>query len=548
MYRWMNIMFKKKFSFVTLFVLLVAGIGIGTQLNLISGDNIYDQLGKFKDVLSYTQKYYVDEVDTQKLVESAISGMLKTLDPHSVYIPPKQLEKVQEDFKGSFEGIGIEFNVLHDTLTVVSPIFDGPSEKVGILAGDKIIAIDGVSCIKISNEDVQKKLRGQKGTQVKVAILRAGVKDQLAFTIVRDKIPLYSVDTSFLIDDGIGYISVNRFAQNTHQEFVDALRALKAKGMKKLVLDLRQNPGGYLDQAYRMSNQFLKQGFMVVNTKGRRPEFDETLTAKGSGEFQNVPLIVLISNSSASASEIVAGAIQDHDRGLIVGETSFGKGLVQRQFDLADGSAFRLTTARYYTPSGRLIQRAYRSGESEEDYYKEAYSRDESDSVNIMHTAEGSKTAKGDSLRPQFKTDGGRTVYGGGGITPDYIVKAGRLTEYAAKLRPRVFEFTSGFMDQNGPALRNKYPKNAVDQFITNYQISDDMLQSFIDHGTKNKVEFNKEQFEKDKKWIAFLLKSQIARTLFGNEGYFKSFLEVDNQFQKAITLFHEAAKIADLK
>lgn len=535
-------MFKKKFSLVTLFVLLIVGFGIGTQINLISGDNIYEQLGKFRDVLNYTQKYYVDEVDTPKLVESAISGMLRTLDPHSVYIPPKQLEKVQEDFKGSFEGIGIEFNVLHDTLTVVSPIFDGPSEKVGILAGDKIISIDGVSCIKITNEDVQKKLRGPKGTKVTVDILRAGVKDKLQFTIIRDKIPLYSVDTQFMLDDGIGYVSVNRFAQNTHQEFVDALRSLKAKGMKKLILDLRQNPGGYLDQAFKMANEFLKQGVKVVYTKGRRAEFDDTFIAKGSGEFQNIALIILIANSSASASEIVAGAVQDHDRGLIVGETSFGKGLVQRQFDLADGSAFRLTTARYFTPSGRLIQRAYKSGESEEDYYREAYTRDEKDTANISHTAES------DTSKPRFKTDGGRTVYGGGGITPDYIVKMGRLTDYTGKMRSRVFEFISGYMDKYSPELRKQYSKEDVDLFISNFQISEDLMQSFIEHGKKNKIEFNQEQFDKDRKWIAMWLKSQIARNLFGNEGYFKAFLEVDNQFQKALTLFPEAMKIADLR
>ncbi len=535
-------MFKKKFSWAAVVILLIAGIGIGSQINLISGDNMYDQLGKFRDVLSYTQKYYVDEVETPKLVEAAINGMLKTLDPHSVYIPPKQLEKVQEDFKGSFEGIGIEFNILHDTLTVVSPIFDGPSEKVGILAGDKIVKIDGQACVKITNEDVQKKLRGPKGTKVEVEILRAGVKDPLNFTIIRDKIPLYSVDTSFMLEDGVGYISVNRFMQNTSQEFVDALRGLKAKGMTKLVLDLRSNPGGYLEQAFRMANEFLKGGLKVVYTKGRRSEFDESFVARGNGEFQNIPLIVLISNGSASASEIVAGAIQDHDRGLIVGETSFGKGLVQRQFDLADGSAFRLTTARYYTPSGRCIQRPYRPGESEEDYYREAYGREEKDTVNVEHEAER------DTTKPRFKTDAGRIVYGGGGITPDYIIRAGRLTDYAAKVRSRVFEFVSGYMDQNSPTLRKKYGKDDVDRFLAEFTVPDDLLQSFIDFTKKSKIEFNKESYEKDKKYIAVWIKSQIARSLFGNEGVFKAYLETDNQFQKALSLFPEAVKLAELK
>jgi carboxyl-terminal processing protease len=535
-------MFRKQFSVATVFVLLVLGVFVGTQIRAVSEDNIYEQLNKFRDVLSYTQKYYVDEVNTSKLVESAIEGLLKTLDPHSVYIDPKQLTKVQEDFKGSFEGIGVEFNILHDTITVVSPIFGGPSEKVGILAGDKIVKIDGESSVKFTNDMVQKKLRGEKGSKVIVDVVRAGVKDLLTFTILRDKIPLYSVDTYFMLEDGIGYMEINRFASNTYQEFINAMHKLRSKGMKKLILDLRGNPGGYLEQSFRMANEFLAKGQKIVYTKGRRPEFDENYLATGGGEFQDLPLIVMITRSSASASEIVSGAIQDHDRGLIVGETSFGKGLVQRQFDLSDGSAFRLTTARYYTPSGRIIQRPY-NDKSDEEYYKDVMDREEQAGDNISHTEESA-----DSTRPKFKTSGGRTVYGGGGVTPDYIIRADSLQEYSLKMRARVFEFISGFMDKQGPTLRQQYTREDVGKFMSAFQVDQNMLDMFVDFGRSKNVEFKKDQFEKDTDYMKALLKAQVARNLFGNEGYFRAMLEVDNQFQKARTLFPEAKKIAGLR
>ena len=535
-------MFRKQFSLASVFILIFFGVFIGTQIRLISEDNIYEQLNKFKDVLSYTQKFYVDETSTPKLVESAIEGLLKTLDPHSVYIDPKQLTKVQEDFKGSFEGIGIEFNLLHDTITVVSPIFGGPSEKVGILAGDKIVKIDGQNATKVTNDDVQKKLRGEKGTKVIVDVIRAGVKEPLQFTIVRDKIPLYSVDTHFLIEEGIGYMSINRFASNTYQEFMDALHDMKKKGMQKLILDLRGNPGGYLEQSFRMANEFLSKGERIVYTKGRRPEFDENYVANGAGEFQDLALIVLVTRSSASASEIVAGAVQDHDRGLIVGETTFGKGLVQRQFDLPDGSAFRLTTARYYTPSGRIIQRPY-DGKSDEDYYKAAGQKDEEAGDNIGHKEESADTS-----RPKFKTDAGRTVLGGGGVTPDYIVKVDNLTEYTAKMRARLFEFTNAYMDKHGPAMRQKYTKEEAQRFVREFSVDADLLKAFTDFGETKGVALKKEQYEKDLEYVKALIKSQIARSLFGNEGFFRSLLTADAQFLKARTLFPEARKIAGLK
>jgi carboxyl-terminal processing protease len=531
----------KRFSLATVLILIAAALFLGTQLNnVFSGDNIYVQLNKFKDVLSYTEKYYVDEVNAKDLVEGAINGLLSKLDPHSVYIPASQLQRVEEEFRGSFDGIGVEFDVLNDTLIVVSPIVGGPSEALGILAGDKILKINDTSAIGIKREDVPKKLRGPKGTKVKVSISRVGLKDLLEFDITRDKIPLYSVDVSYMVDDEIGYISVNRFSATTKDEFEKALNKLKEQGLKKLVLDLRNNPGGFLDQAFKMADELLASGKKVVYTKGRRSEFSEEYVSNGGSKFQNIPLIILINHGSASASEIVSGAIQDWDRGLIVGETSFGKGLVQRQFDLSDSSAFRLTIARYYTPVGRLIQKPYGKDMAE---YRKPLADGEGDEIdNLEHKTES------DSARPKFKTAAGRTVYGGGGITPDYIIKSERLTDYTAQLRGKAvfLEFSNRFFEKYCTDFKKKYETN-FKEFMSEYQINDELLNLIQDIGKKKGVAFNKEQYEKDIKFIQALAKAQIARTIWGNEGSYPIIQKEDEQFQKAIKLFPEAEKIAGL-
>ena len=342
--------------------LIALGLILGLLIQpVISGDNIYDQIKRLQEVLSTVVKNYVDPVDTQKISEAAIKGMLNELDPHSVYITSEEMKQVDEDFQGSFDGIGVQFDIMDDTIVVISPIAGGPSENVGIQSGDKIIKIDNENAVGINRDDVPKKLRGPKGTKVTVDIKRSNNPELLHFEIIRDKIPLYTVDASFIVDStDIGVIVVNRFAATTHEELVDAAQKLSQQGMKKLILDLRGNPGGFLNQAVMMADEFLPGGDTIVYTKGRRPEFDELFTSTQGGLLENIPLIVLVNAGSASASEIVSGAIQDLDRGLIVGETSFGKGLVQRQYPLSDGAAFRLTIARYYTPSGRSIQRPYK--------------------------------------------------------------------------------------------------------------------------------------------------------------------------------------------
>ncbi len=519
--------------------LVVLSLAAGAYLNhLISGDNIYDQLNKFKDVLSLTEKYYVEDVDTQKLTESAINGLLKQLDPHSVYIPASQLQRVTEEFQGSFEGIGIEFQVLSDTLLVVSPIVGGPSEALGILSGDRIVRINDSSAIGITQEGVQKKLRGPKGSKVKVSIIRIGFKGLLDFDITRDKIPLYTVDASFIMDDGTGYISVTRFAAKTHDEFLEAMTRLRAGGMKRLVLDLRDNAGGYLEQAFKMSDELMPRGRKIVYTKGRRPEFSDEYISSGSGQFTDVPLIILVSNGTASASEIVSGAVQDWDRGLIVGESTFGKGLVQRQFDLKDGSAFRLTTARYYTPSGRLIQRPYDQDKAK--YAREAFERSETEGENISHEEEK------DSTRAKFRTMGGRIVYGGGGITPDYIVKGERLNEYSVQLRSKniFLLFGNRYLDQHGPALKKEYGKDVV-RFVRDFEVTPEMLNDIGALAKEKGIEFKQDLYDKDLHFIKAFAKAYVARRIWGNEGSSRVILEEDKQFRKALVLFPEAERIA---
>lgn len=532
----------KRFSWATVIILMAAALFFGTQLNTVfSGDNIYVQFSKFKDVLSLTEKFYVEEINSKELVEGAIVGLLQKLDPHSVYIPAAHAKRAEEEFRGSFEGIGIEFDVLNDTLVVVSPIVGGPSEALGILAADKILKINDTSAIGIKREDVPKKLRGPKGTKVKVLILRVGMKDLLEFEIIRDKIPLYSVDVSYMIDDEIGYLSVNRFSATTRDEFVEALQKLKNKGMKRLILDLRNNPGGYLEQAFRMADELLPPGKKIVYTKSRKKEFEEEYISSGISKYQNIPIIVLINHGSASASEIVSGAIQDWDRGLVVGETSFGKGLVQRQFDLPDSSAFRLTIAKYYTPSGRLIQKPF--GKDMAEYRKPLEDGDEVEVDNIDHKIES------DTSRPKYLTAKGRTVYGGGGITPDFIIKSERLTNYSAQLRGKAIflEFANKFFEKEGIQFRKNYEKD-FKKFLNEFNISDNMLEEMVELGKKKEIEFNKEQYEKDIRFIKAFAKAQIGRNIWGNEGSYPVIQSEDVQLKKAISLFPEAEKIAGLK
>ena len=528
---------KRKYLIPIFLMLISIGVLVGMKVNTAaSGDDVYDNVKKFNEALTLVQKNYVDDVSADKLTEAAIKGMLLQLDPHSTYITQEQLKRINEDFSGSFEGIGVEFDIVNDTITIVTPISGGPSEALGILAGDKIVKIDGINSVGMTREEVPKKLRGAKGTKVNVSISRGGSPNLIEFEITRDKIPLYSVDASFMINDDVGYARVTRFSATTYDEFSKAMYDMKKQGMKKIVLDLRNNPGGYLDQAFKMASMFIDRGKKIVYTKSRIPAYNDEYISEG-GDYTDIPVVLLVNDGSASASEIVAGAIQDWDRGIIVGENTFGKGLVQRQYDLSDGSAMRVTTSRYYTPSGRLIQKPYDGGE----YKKMLINQEEGD--NLFHNRDSK-----DTTRPEYKTMGGRTVLGGGGITPDFIVKLDTLTDYSVQLR-RInlfLEYANAYFDVNREKIKTTYSDYI--KFRDNFEISQNMLEDFKKLAASKNIEFNEEQWNKDLDFITTSIKSILARDLWGNNGSMAVWLATDRQFQKAVTLFPEAEKLAHLR
>ncbi len=514
-------------SYVFLCMIFV-GIFHGTFST--AGDNIYEQIKRFMEVFNIVSQYYVEDIDSEQVVTGAIQGMLEKLDPHSVYIEAKQLKKVDEQFKGHYYGIGIEFIIQNKILTIISPIAGSPSEALGLRPGDQIIKIEGVSAYGITEEEVFEKLRGQKGSKVTVTIRREGIDKPFDVTITRDKIPIYSVMTSFLIKDKIGYIYIGRFAKTTCDELEQALVKLEAQGMAALLLDLRGNSGGFLDQAVEMSDKFIDGNKKIVYTRGRRPETNEDFYSTDRNTHPKYPLLVLIDKGSASASEIVAGAIQDWDRGLIVGETSFGKGLVQNQIPMKDGSALRLTTAKYYTPSGRLIQRPYKNGLL--DYYEEAY-----DDVDPNAISDSTKD------KPVFYTSSKRKVYGGGGITPDVQIKTETLTKYTMDLvvNRSFFDFGSQYVSRHTDIAKD------IHSFRDGFIVNDSIINDFKAYTRKKDVKFVDSDFNKDIDYIKTMIKSEIARNLWDSESYYEFRMRGDKQVQEALRYFPEASKIAGL-
>jgi carboxyl-terminal processing protease len=421
--------------------------------------------------------------------------------------------------------------------------------KLGILSNDRIIRINDSSAIGLTTPQASVKLRGPKGTKVSVTIARPGETKPLVYEITRDNIALNSIDASLMLPDDIGLVSVNKFSATTKNELSEALKKLKGQGMKRLMLDLRGNPGGYLEQAELVADLFIDGGpanhpRKIVYTKARTPELEEEYLAKSGDEFEKLPIIVLVNNGSASASEIVAGAIQDCDRGLIVGETSFGKGLVQHQWNLSDGSSLRLTIARYYTPSGRLIQRSY-EGKDFQEYRDEVYNRNEKEGDNVGHT----RDAANDSTRPKFYTESHRVVYGGGGITPDYIVKPLDIAEATKDLlrRDAYYPFITGYIDREGQSIRAKY-SSGYRAFVKEYELPNAVVNDFRASLEKKGIKITEEAFDKDRVYHKARLKAYIARGLWGEEGWTASMVGVDTQLQKALTLFPEAQKIAGLE
>lgn len=485
---------------------------------------------KVENLLQLINYAYVDSTDEERITEAAIVALLKELDPHSVYIPQKELKKMNEPLIGNFEGVGIQFNILHDTLVVVSPIPGGPSEKVGIQAGDKIVEVDkeNIAGIGLQNSDVQDKLRGKKGTKVSVTVKRRGAKDLLKFTITRDEIPIFSVDASYMVDDEIGYIKINRFAEKTIIEFREGLKKLKQENVKHLILDLRGNGGGYLKSAIQLADEFLDEDKLIVYTEGLKSPKQEYFTTEKGG-FEKGKLVILIDEGSASASEIVSGAIQDFDRGLIVGRRSFGKGLVQKPFSLIDGSAVRLTIARYYTPSGRSIQRPYDEGKDE--YYKELTRRYEHGELVTEDSI-----AFPDSLK--FTTlNSKRTVYGGGGIMPDVFISidTSMISDYLSKVTREglVNEFALEYTQDNRGKLMATYL--TVKDFKNNFDAENELLTAFVDFAAKNEVEKDEEEITTSKTFLLTRLKAIIARNIWDSSAYYQVVSDIDNTLLKAV-------------
>ena len=468
------------------------------------------QFQKLAQVFRYLSGLYVDEVEMKPVVEGAITGMLEELDPHSAYIGAEEMKGVQESFDGEFSGIGVEFNVLRDTVIVVNTIAGGPAERVGVRANDRIVRIDTLDAVGMSRTDVPKHLRGKTGTKVGIDVVRHGTPGQLHFVIVRDKIPLNTVDASYLAGEGIGYIKVNRFGRTTMDEFTEAYRKLgRPEG---LILDLRGNGGGLLEQAIGMAGFFLPRGAVIVSTEGRAVPAS-SFRAQTNGEDLKGRLVVLIDESSASASEIVAGAVQDWDRGVVVGRPSFGKGLVQRQIGLSDGSAVRITVARYHTPSGRVIQRPYEKGKRREYYLDHLRRYDDAARDSL------------DAAAPAYRTlRTGRTVYGGGGIRPDILVEADTagFSNYYGELIRRgiVADFVGDWLDGSRDSLSRRYA--SFEAFDAGYTPSDEVLERLTALGESRGVKFDAEGFAVSEPLVRMQLKALAAQRLFGTGAYFR--------------------------
>ena len=491
--------------------------------------------------------FYVDKVDEDKLVEEAIIKMLAQLDPHSTYSDAEEVKKMNEPLQGNFEGIGVQFQMIEDTLLVVQPVSNGPSEKIGILAGDRIIAVNdsAIAGVKMSTEEIMKRLRGPKGSKVNLKIVRRGVQDPLVFTVKRDKIPILSLDASYMIQPKTGYIRINRFGATTAEEFKKAMKELQKQGMKDMILDLQGNGGGYLNAAIDLANEFLGQKELIVYTEGRTAKRSD-FYAKGNGDFRNGRLIILVDEYTASASEIVSGAVQDWDRGIIVGRRSFGKGLVQRPIDLPDGSMIRLTIARYYTPSGRCIQKPYDKtanldGKFNGEGTLEKYNQELIDRFNHGELMHADSIHFPDSLKYQTKKLA-RTVYGGGGIMPDFFVPIDttQYSDYHRNLVAKgvVIKTTMKFIEDHRKELQNKYKK--FETFNNKFEISDEVLANMRTLADKEKIKFDEKQYQQSLPLIKTQLKALIARDLWDMNEYFQIMNTTNNSVIQALKVLNE--------
>ena len=505
-------------------------LGFGLARGLQATDSLRAELDVFTQVLYLVQNHYVDPPDNEKLIHGAIDGMLKTLDPHTVYLPQKRAEQMDEQFQGEYSGIGVQFEIRDGTITVLSAIEGTPSYRLGIRAGDRIVEIDGKPVPKtVNNDDVFKQLRGPQGSTVQVTIEREGETEPLKFTIERAKIPIESIPYSYMIRPGIGYVRIIRFSQTTGEELERAITSLKAQGMKSLTVDLRSNSGGLLSQAVDVLDQLVPSNKLLVYTRGRIPSANQDYKSTERAKMTDLPVVVLIDHGSASASEIVSGAMQDLDRGLVAGTNSFGKGLVQNQLRLADGSKLLLTIAKYYTPSGRLIQRDYTKYDDRDQYALDGYTQGDVPSDSILAT------------RPKFKTPNGRTVYGGGGIYPDVVIHdpVNFTRPQADMLQKRVFfEFATHWLSQR------KSEKFTVSSWGPGFKLTDPDWASLKTIMTNRKVALSDSVWSADRPFMVRQVRAELASATVGQTDRYRILTEDDTQLNSALDLFPRASKL----
>ncbi|HNY01101.1 MAG TPA: S41 family peptidase [Bacteroidales bacterium] len=513
-------------------VVLTGGIFVGILLGSRTEnlDLLRSKQDKLKEVMNYVEDNYVDTINRKALEEKAINGLLGNLDPHSVYISAEEFHDANDPLLGSFEGIGVQFRIENDTVAVIIPVAGGPSEKLGIRAGDRIVKVDGknIAGIKIATTDVMRKLKGPKGTKVNVSIFRRGVKGLLDFSITRDVIPTYSLDIAYMAEPGIGFIRLNNFSATTHDEFHQSLEKLSGQGMKKLILDLRGNGGGVLKAAIDVADEFLGQGKLIVYTLGMH-HAKEVSNATSDGLFENGDVVVMVDEGTASAAEIVSGAIQDQDRGLIVGRRSFGKGLVQEQMDFKDGSALRLTVARYYTPTGRCIQKPYKDG-------LDAYNND------FFHRTMNGELEHPDSIHfpdsLRYTTPKGRTVYGGGGIMPDVFIPverdSSRLFYTQCLNRGLIYQFAFDYTDRSRAQLAIY---DTPGRFLQGFVVTDAIYSEFMAYAAQKGVKHEGGDLVKSDRYARAMLKAYIGRNLLDNDAFFPVLNSIDPGYQKAVEL-----------
>ncbi|MFO8231953.1 MAG: S41 family peptidase [Longimonas sp.] len=536
--------------------LVLLGVVLGVQVNSFTSDNsAYEQLQKLERSFVIITRQYVDPVESEALVEDGIEGMLEALDPHSTYIPSDEVQGVQDTYRGSFGGIGVMFEMVEDTARVISPIADGPSERLGIMGGDRIVQIEGESAVGIGTNGIQDRLKGEVGTTVDLTVYRPGAGQEYEFEIERDEISMNSINTSYMIDDQTGYVKIDRFAMTTHEEFMEHVGTLKDEGMERLVLDLRGNPGGVMRSAVDIADEMLEEGLTIVETKGRERSMNSQFRAEEGGSLEDNPVIVLVNQGSASASEIVSGALQDHDRALVVGQRTFGKALIQKQFELDDNSLLQMTVGRYYTPVGRLIQTPYENEGTDEQYVERMMEEQE----NATFHPEEYKDSIPDSL--MYTTEGGRTVFGGGGIMPDVVVQPDTtsLTNFVSAINMD-FAFTREWFMNNEQQVRSTWGEDS-DAFLNDFTTPDSLVTAFWDFTEEQGVTYTSDPDEtapgegvfseaeknRSEEEIRLRLKGYLARQLYGLRTAQPTLNETDPIYLEALSLWGNAEELATM-